>query len=56
MRGDLCAEAWGGFAEVLFGPKIADGGREMGGIPESFPRDGDFGVGGAAIQQDDGAA
>jgi hypothetical protein len=37
-------------------PEAADGGREMGGIPEIFPGDGDFSVGGAAIQQDDGAA
>jgi hypothetical protein len=28
----------------------------MGGIPEIIPRDGDFGVGGAAIQQHNGAA
>jgi hypothetical protein len=28
----------------------------MGGIPEIFPGDRNFGVGGAAIQQDDGAA
>jgi hypothetical protein len=56
VRGDLCAEACGGFAEVLFGPEFADGGREMGGIPEVFPGDRNFGVGGAAIQQHDGAA
>jgi hypothetical protein len=40
----------------FFGPEVADSGREMGGIPEIFPGDGDFSVGGAAIQQDDGAA
>ena len=56
MRGDLGAEPCGGLAEVLFGPEVADGGREMGGIPEILPRDGNFGVGGAAIQQHDSAA
>jgi hypothetical protein len=56
VRRDLCAEACGGFAEVLFGPEVADGGGVMGGIPEIFPGDRNFGVGGAAIQQDDGAA
>ncbi len=56
VRGDLGAKACGGFAEVLFGPEVADGGREMGGIPEIFPRDGDFGVGRAAIQQHESAA
>ena len=56
VRGDLCAEACVGFAEVLFGPEVANGGREMGGIPEIFPGHRNFGVGGAAIQQDNGAA
>src|SRR5216684_1584153 len=56
VGGDLGGEGGGGFAEVFFGPDVADGGGEMAGIAEVFPGNRDFGVGGAAIEQHDGAA
>src|SRR5438132_13327413 len=53
---DLGGERTGGFAEVLFGPQVADGGGKMPGLAEVFPRDGDIGLEGSAIEQHDGAA
>src|SRR5260370_33432124 len=55
VGGDLGGESACGFAEVFLGPEVADGGGEMSGIAEIFPRHGDISVGGAAIEKYDGA-
>src|SRR6266704_3344946 len=55
VGGNLGGEGGGGFAEVFLGPEVADGGGKMSGIAEIFPRRGDIGVGGAAIEKYDGA-